>query len=265
MKLSSAVLADKIRFDILERVYSIKDGAHIASAFSLAEILAVLFNDILNFKRTDLTSLNRDKFILSKGHGALAYYCALYEMNIITEEEYKSFDTNGGYFPAQPSKSRELGIDFSSGTLGLGLSYAAGLAISKLNKNNRIYVILGDGEHNEGSIWESAMFIGHHKISNITAVVDYNSMQSDGFSKDILQFDLPKMYSACSWEVNVEELKNAFNRPTLKPKVIIAKTIKGKGISFMENKKEWHHNRISEEQYKMALKELQEREVKIGN
>ena len=244
-------------------VYNLgNNGAHISPALSLADILAVLFNEITDVKRCDFKKNIRDRFILSKGHGAPAYYAVLYEKKIITEDEFDTFDKNGGNYPGQPSKNLDAGIDYSGGSLGLGLSYACGLSLSQKGENNHIYVLLGDGECNEGTVWESAMFAGFHKLNNITAIVDYNRMQSDGFSADILEFDLKAMFKACNWELiecdghNTVELKKAFEVKSEKPKVIIARTIKGKGVSFMENKQEWHHNRITKEQYDVAMKEL---------
>ena len=143
--------------------------------------------------------------------------------------------------------------------------------MSKDAKAHNIYVLLGNGELNEGSVWESAMFAGFNKLNNITAIVDDNSMQADGYSNDILSFDIKKMWEACGWNViecdghNINDLKKAFDIKTSLPKVIIAKTIKGKGISFIEGRPEWHHNRITDEQYELAMNELYQQEIKNGN
>lgn len=261
-----------VRKNIIERVHAVgNNGAHVSPALSIVEIVTVLFCSVLNLKREDFKTCKRDHFILSKGHGALAYYCAMLEAGILTEEELLTFDNNGGDYPGQPSKNIDKAIEYSGGTLGLGLSYACGLALSKESKDYSIYVLLGNGELNEGSVWESAMFAGYNKLKNITAIVDDNSMQADGFSNEIMSFDTRKMWEASGWYViecdghNVDELKKAFEIKTLLPKVIIAKTIKGKGISFMENCLEWHHNRITDEQYEQAMNELSYQEFYNGN
>lgn len=260
------------RKNIVELIHTIgNNGAHVSPVLSIVEIVIVLFCDILKLKRKDFLTNNRNHFILSKGHGALAYYCAMYEAGIITKDELYSFDVDGGDYPGQPSKNLDKAIEYSSGTLGLGLSYACGLAMSKDAKAHNIYVLLGNGELNEGSVWESAMFAGFNKLNNITAIVDDNSMQADGYSNDILSFDIKKMWEACGWNViecdghNINDLKKAFDIKTSLPKVIIAKTIKGKGISFIEGRPEWHHNRITDEQYELAMNELYQQEIKNGN
>jgi len=231
-------------------------GAHIAPSLSMVEILAVLFIKVMRLQ---------DVFVLSKGHGGLAYYTALKEAGIITGEQLDSFETDGGDFPGQPSKKNENGIAFSSGSLGLGLSYACGLAIAAKRQCNdkKIYVLLGDGELNEGSNWEAVMFAKHQKLGNIVAVVDYNGMQSDGASKEILGMDLESMFKALGWQTricnghSIDELAAAFEFSEREvPNVILAKTIKGKGVSFMENNNVWHHNRLNDEQYQNALREV---------
>ena len=236
-------------------------GAHIAPSLSIVEILAVLFICVLR---------SQDDFILSKGHGGLAYYTALKEAKIITNELLDSFEEDGGDFPGQPSKNIQNGIICSSGSLGMGLSYACGLALVAKRKNDdrKIYVLLGDGELNEGSNWESVMFAKHQKLNNLVAVVDHNSMQSDGISSEIIDVDLEGVFKSFGWNVrscdghSVDELSNAFViSETEAPTVILAKTIKGKGVSFMENNNAWHHNRLNEEQYQNAIREVERRGV----
>lgn len=241
------------------------NGAHVAPSLSLVEILSVLYLHVAKFDIDNAVWEGRDRIILSKGHGGLGYYAAMSEKGIISEEQFHSFEKNGGDLPGQPSKNSKLSIECSSGSLGMGLSYAVGLALSNECKKHdcNIYVILGDGELNEGSIWESAMFIGYHHLSNITAVIDKNSMQSDGDTEKVLTFDISAMWKACGWLVvecdghNVSELVKAFALPCdNRPKAIIANTVKGKGVSFMENAKEWHHNKLSDKQLAMALAEI---------
>lgn len=265
--------AHNIRCNILNRACAAgANGAHIAPALSIVEILAVLFLKVMNYDIKNSHNKKRDRFVLSKGHGALAYYAAMYEAKIISEETFLSYEQNGGFLPGQPSKNLDYAIEYSGGSLGLGLSYSIGLALSDECKQNgfKIYTLMGDGELNEGTVWESAMFAGYNNLSNITAIVDKNSMQSDGFTSDILTFDIASMWSSCGWDViecdghDIESLCNAFSQRSNKPIVIIANTVKGKGISFMENTREWHHSRLSEEQLNKALEVLCKRGCKDG-
>lgn len=250
--------ARRIRLNILRLAYGRgRKGTHIGPSLSMAEIMSSLFLNILH---------PDDKFILSKGHGALCYYCALYEAGLITQEQLDSFDIDGGDFPGQPSRNPNNPIQYSSGSLGMGLSYALGLAWSslQLHRNYRVYVVVGDGELNEGNIWEAAMLANHLGLDNLTVIVDWNKMQSDGFSEKIITLNLEELWTALGWNVivcdghDIEQLRIAFDqRVEKKPKVILANTIKGKGISFIENDKNWHHNHLSEEQYLQAVKEVE--------
>ena len=243
------------------------NGAHIGPALSIVEIMSVLYLQIMSIKPSDPIWSQRDRFLLSKGHGALGYYVALYEAGVITKDDLYTYEVNGSYFPGQPSKKLQLGIEYSGGSLGLGLSYGVGIALAAKRKNQSFntYVLLGDGELNEGSVWESVMFAKHNKLSNLTAIIDRNNMQSDGSSDDIMSVDMEALWKGFGWEVvtcnghNVKQLIEAFqHKDTDNPKVIIANTIKGKGISFMENSKDWHHNRLTDELYQRALSELEE-------
>jgi len=249
----------EIRKNILRLAYKAgKKGAHLAPSLSMAEIMTTLFCKVMDH--------DKDLFVLSKGHGGLCYYCAMKEAGLITEEQLNSFEDNGGYFPGQPSRAPGNQVQFSSGSLGMGLSYAAGLAWgAKKNQSDRqIYVLAGDGELNEGSNWEAAMFIPFNQLDNVTVVVDCNGMQSDGFSKDILSVDLPGLFKACKWDVvecnghDIASLAEAFEKKCNAPKAVICHTVKGKGVSFMENDRTWHHNHLTEEQYQAALQEVEE-------
>ena len=247
-----------MRLNILKLAAKVSEegkGAHIAPSLSMVEILAVLFKKIIR---------KQDDFILSKGHGGLAYYTALREAGIITGEQLDSFENDGGDFPGQPSKNIQNGIIFSSGSLGMGLSYGCGLALAaqKRGEDKKVYVVIGDGELNEGSNWESVMFAKQQKLGNVVAVVDYNGMQSDGKSSEIIEVDLESTFKAFGWNVTVcdghstEELSRAFAglNPQL-PTVVLAKTVKGKGVSFMENDNTWHHNRLNAAQHEKAIAE----------
>ena len=240
------------------------NGVHIGPALSLVEILACLHLAVMR-RRSGNSGPFRDKFILSKGHGALGYYVALHEAGLISSDVLNSYERNGGNFPGQPVKNVEAGIVFSSGTLGLGLAYGAGLALGarQAEEDTRVFVVLGDGELNEGSVWESVMFAAHQKLTNLVAIVDRNGMQSDGHTCDILAVDVEGMWRGFGWEVyscdghNVSELLPVLEaKPGDKPIVVVANTVKGKGISFMENNNEWHHNRLTPEQHVRALAEL---------
>ncbi|MDR3305036.1 MAG: transketolase [Clostridiales Family XIII bacterium] len=268
--------ADRVRAHILRRANAAgNNGAHIAPSLCEAEILTVLFQEVLYKNEEDRTDPARDRFILSKGHGALGYYAAMYEAGMITEGEFFSFEVNGGNFPGQPSKHPEHRIEYSSGSLGLGLSYGIGLARSEACRRHpfRVFVYMGDGELNEGTIWESAMYAGFHKLSNIVGIVDHNSMQSDGASSDILLFDIAGMWKACGWAVvpcdghDPEQLLSAFSAAHEdRPLLILAETVKGRGVPFMENAAEWHHSRLTDAQLEEALAAIErDRQYNHGN
>lgn len=235
-----------------------RKGAHIAPSLSLVEMLSVLFADNFDFQN--------DKFILSKGHGGLGYYSVLHAVHQITKEQLDTFEKNGGDFPGQPSRQPDNGVLYSSGSLGLGLSYGVGHAWSmkSLNKLGKVVVVMGDGELNEGSIWESVMLAKQQCLSNLLAVVDWNGMQSDGQAQDIIYMDLEKIWSSFGWNVTVcdghdiADLQKAYTQKEEKvPRVILARTVKGKGVSYMEGLREWHHAHLDEKQYETAMRELE--------
>jgi len=251
-----------------------QNGAHVGGCLCIIEIMATLYGSILNFKPDKPTWKNRDRFILSKGHGSMSFYAALEAVGIITEEKLFTFSQNGGELPCTSHLVPELGMEFSNGTLGFGLTYSVGLALASIKTNNpyNVYVLLGDGECNEGSIWEAAMSAPHLKLSNLTVIIDLNSMQSDGKASDVLDIRLENMWKGFGWEVikvddghNVGELLDAFTQPRIEgtPRVIIAPTVKGKGVSFMENNNEWHHGVLSKELYDMAMKEVSQQSATI--
>ncbi|MDR3163240.1 MAG: transketolase [Helicobacteraceae bacterium] len=264
--------AKEMRLDILRLAFGAgRRGAHIAPALSIADILAVLFLHVMKYPPSSGDKTNTlsnrgvlgDRFVLSKGHGGLAYYTAMFQAGLITKDQLDSFDKNGGDFPGQPFKSAENKIEYSSGTLGLGLSYGAGLALGARLRglSGRIFVLLGDGECDEGAVWEAAMFAAHRRL-NLIAIVDQNGMQSDGASRVILDVDLEKAWKAFNWETiicdghNTDALAKALDRDG-SPTVVLAQTIKGKGVSFMENNRRWHHSFLTEEEYENAVKEIE--------
>lgn len=248
-------LEGKIRKDILTAAHGAgKVGAHIAPSLSLVEICLAVFENY---------DSSKDVFVLSKAHGALGYYAAMHQLGMITDEQFASFEQNGGEFPGQPSRSPNNCIDYSGGSLGMGLSYAAGRAWS--SPSARIFVILGDGELDEGSNWEAASVISKNKLTNICAIVDWNGLQSDGKCDDILNKDLPKIWDAHGWNTvicnghDTRSLSKIMKETVAdRPMVILAKTIKGRGVSFMENSNEWHHHELKDVQYMQAISELKE-------
>jgi len=257
-----------LRQRIIELSYKAgKNGAHVGGCLSLVEILRTLM-EIIN--RDPFYLENRDRLILSKGHGALALYCALEQKGILTSEELDTFETNGTDYFAHAKRNVEKGIEFSGGSLSLGISYAVGVALACKDKqiDNHIYVIIGDGECNEGLVWESLMTASKYKLDNLTVIVDCNGLQSDGFTKDVMDTTLlSDKFTSFGFEVtdvdghDVSALMNAFDNKNDKPQAIIARTVKGKGLSFVENEPKWHHNVISEKLYEQAIEELTQYEI----
>lgn len=249
--------AKEMRRKILSLAYGAgKKGAHIAPSLSLVEIMLAV---TARFRK------GRDEIILSKGHGGLGYYCGLAQAGLLSEQVLARFEENGGPLPGQPSRNPTIGIPYSGGSLGMGLPYAAGLAHGKKlhGEEGTIYTILGDGECNEGVIWESAMLAKKMGLDNLVAIVDCNAMQSDGFTKDVLPCDLPAIWKSFGWSCSecdghdLQELSSALaESKDGVPHVVIAHTVKGKGVSFMENDRIWHHNHITAQQYQEAMKEL---------
>lgn len=231
----------------------------------MVDVLSVLFGRVMRYNPQAITDRQRDVFILSKGHAALGLYATLCEYGIISEEQLNRFEINGDVLQVHPTKHPEYGIDFSGGSLAQGLSFASGLAMGRRlrGESRHTYALVGDGECNEGAIWESAFLAAHQQLDNLTLIVDRNGLQSDGFTQDVLRMDLEALWRACHWETlvcdghDIDALLSAFDAPHHgKPKVIIANTIKGKGVSFMENNKEFHRNRVSAQQLEDALNEL---------
>ena len=245
----------RIRTNILKLTFSAK-SSHIGSSLSIVEILYTLYFNILK---------KNDRFILSKGHAALALYCILYEKGFITYNVLNTYGQDGTRLMAHVSH-KVKGVEFSTGSLGHGLSIGVGMAISAkiLNKKHKVYVILGDGEINEGSVWEAAMSANKHKIDNLVVLIDYNKMQAYGNSSEVLELEpLYNKWSSFGFEVKEVDghdksmLKNVLiNIPFKqdKPNLIICHTVKGKGIVFAENNPEWHHKSKINELDLAALK-----------
>ncbi|MDD3429706.1 MAG: transketolase [Oscillospiraceae bacterium] len=256
--------AQTMRKQILQLGFAAgNNGAHFAPALSIAEICAALYCNVMHIDTADFT--NSDHFILSKGHGSLANYTAMHAAGLLDEATLTRFEENGGPLPGQPSKNLALGIECSSGSLGMGLAYGMGLALADSRKNNsrQTYVLLGDGECNEGSVWEAAQFAAHQKMTNITAIIDANHMQSDGDAAHILNNNPAAMWQGFGWQVitadghSFDSLLAAFDtKSDGRPRVIVAATVKGKGVSFMENAREWHHGRLTQQQLDEALAQV---------
>lgn len=248
-----------------------KEGAHLGGAFSCIEILVVLYRYAMHIDPKNLSDENRDRFIFSKGHGAPALYAVMAGLGIFSEDEVMTFKDSGSVLTGHPARNPDYGIEFSTGSLGQGLSLGVGSCLGmqrKSNKTSRVFVLLGDGECDEGSIWEAAMAASHYQLSNLTVIVDANGLQYDGAVGDVMSLGaLTEKWRAFGWDTyevdghSISGLCSAFDSISLrkqsgKPAVIIANTIKGKGISFMEGNRAWHHNRLTETLYQQALEEL---------
>lgn len=259
--------ANWVRNQVLEMISGAK--GHIGGAFSCTDILVALYYaDILRFNPSNKDWDGRDRFILSKGHSGTALYTILADLGYFPVSELRNYQKEGSVLGGHPDR-KIPGIEADTGSLGHGLGIAAGLALSaKMDKKDFMnIVLLGDGECYEGSVWEAAMFSSHHKLNNLVGIVDRNGLCVTDFIKDCLDIDpLHEKWKAFGWDVNVinghsfEELISVFkgfrSRRSDKPLMIIAKTIKGKGVSFMEGNLDWHHSIPKGEQLEIARKEL---------
>lgn len=260
--------AHDIRREIIEASHDVgRQGVHLGSALSATDILAVLYAKVMKYDVSNPISEDRDIFILSKGHAYVGYYAALAKAGFFTNEDIKEqFMTDNGWLPVHPVKNLQKGIEFSGGSLGTGMPFSVGkaYAMKLAGKQNKVYSLVGDGECDEGSVWEAFMSAAHLGLDNLTVVVDHNSLQQDGPTEEVLSIDITSLARACKWNVivvdghNHKELISAFSQQfdNGKPKCIVAKTVKGKGISFMENDNAWHHANMNEKQYQQAKEEL---------
>lgn len=257
---SCAQVAREMRHDILRMgLQTGSNGAHFGGGLSLVEIMAVLYKSVMRVNPALPRWPERDRFILSKGHGAMAYYAALKQAGFVTDEELMTFKSNHTFLYGHPSMNPDKGIEFSSGSLGLGLALGVGTAIGLRKRGinqSRVFVLMGDGECGEGSVWESAASAAHFGLSNLVAIIDKNGMQYDGPTKDVLNMDdMAEKWGSFGWQVrtvdghNLAELLGAFEDLGGQPTVIVANTVKGKGVSFMENNPTWHHNRLTQTQF----------------
>lgn len=260
-------ISNEVRKLIIEQVHHAKSG-HPGGSLSIADIITVLYFSELNVNPSDPNWEDRDRFILSKGHCAPALYAALALRGYFDKEELQFVRRINSNLQGHPDMNKVAGVDMTTGSLGQGLSVANGMAIAgKIDgKNYRVYTILGDGEIEEGQVWEAAMMSAKHQLDNLCVIIDNNNLQIDGEISSIANpYPIDKKFESFGFEVininghNMSEILEAFKTAKAikgKPVCIVAKTVKGKGVSFMENKVEWHGKAPNEEQYKMAMEEL---------
>ena len=259
--------AKHMRVTALKMANRCGGNAHLGGGLSIMEAMAVLYGAVMNGR--ELPYEARDKFILSKGHGVLGLYAALAEFGVMDESLLDTFMQDGSDLIAHPVMKPEIGLEASSGSLGQGISMAVGLALAAKKKGYtyRTYVLCGNGEANEGSVWEACMSAVNFRLDNFTLFLDNNRMQSDGMSEGVLDVSgkYAGMLKALGFQVaeidgnDMEQVYEAFMAPheAGRPKAIIGNTVKGKGVSFMENNNDWHHNRLTDTQLAAALSELE--------
>lgn len=257
----------KIRREIITIVYHANSG-HVGGSLGATDILVALYYHIMHHRPYEPQWEGRDRFILSKGHCTPVIYAVLADCKYFPEDELKTFRRPGSHLQGHPYQPKTKGVDASTGTLGLGISTAAGMALAaKLKKQDHYYYVLcGDGEIQEGQVWEAAMFANKYKLDNIIAFVDRNYLQTDGNSEEVMPLDpLRPKWESFGWLVyeidgnNFEQIINTVEKAKEqkgKPVMIIARTVKGKGVSFMENEAGWHGTPPGEKDFKRALKEL---------
>lgn len=266
--------AAQVRKGIIEAVYSAQSG-HPGGSLSAADVYTYLFFEEMNIDPKDTKKADRDRFVLSKGHTSPGLYAALANRGFFPVEDLKTFRKYGSYLQGHPCMNATPGVDMSSGSLGQGLSVATGMALAaKLdNADYRVYALMGDGEIQEGQIWEAAMFAGAHNLDNLVAIVDNNGLQIDGRVADVCSvYPIDEKFRAFNFNVinvdgsDFDSLRNAFEsaRKTKgQPTAIIMKTVKGQGVSFMLDKAEWHGKAPNAEQYETAITELDAQIAKL--
>lgn len=267
-------IACDVRAGVIEGIYNAKSG-HPGGSLSIAEILTYLYFKEMNVEASNPQKDDRDRFVLSKGHTAPALYAVLAKKGFFPFDDLKTLRKVGSYLQGHPSMHKTPGVDMSTGSLGQGISVAVGMALGgKISKQNfRVYTILGDGEIGEGQVWEAAMYASAKKLDNLVAFIDNNDLQIDGTISEVnSSYPIADKFKAFNWNVieidgnNFDEIEIALeNAKHCKgvPTAVIAKTIKGKGVSFMENQCSWHGVAPNEEQYKIAMKEIQEAKEKL--
>lgn len=265
--MNSEKLAWEIRKHSIDMVYA-SQASHIGAALSAADILAVLYTEVLNIDPKSPEKANRDRFVMSKGHAGVAVYSTLAEIGFFPIEWLSTYYQNGSNLSGHISHKNVPGVEVSTGSLGHGCVMACGMAMAAKSsgKLHNVYTLVGDGECNEGSVWEMAMIANRFKLDNFTVIVDCNKMQALGFCEDIIPTSpMALKWESFGWSVievvdgnSCEQLRQAFAVPSVgKPRCIIANTVKGKGISFMENNLRWHYSAPQGEFYERAIKELE--------
>lgn len=267
-KLELQKTANEIRKGIVTAVHSAKSG-HPGGSLSAADIFTYLYFEEMNIEPKDPQKSDRDRFVLSKGHVAPGLYSTLAQRGFFPVEDLTTLRHVGSYLQGHPDKKHIPGVDMSSGSLGQGVSAAVGMALSAKLSNDpyRVYTLLGDGEIQEGQVWEAAMFAGARNLDNLVVIVDNNGLQIDGSIEDICSpYPIDKKFEAFNFNVinvdahNFDELADAFKKAREckgQPTAIIAKSIKGKDVSFMENNAAWHGSAPNDEQYELAMKDLE--------
>lgn len=257
----------EVRKNIVNMIYSAKSG-HTGGSLSCADIMTYLFCEKMNIDPKNPKMETRDRFVLSKGHAAPALYSVLGERAFFSKDEFKSLRKTGALLQGHPDSKNVPGVDVSTGSLGQGISNAVGMALGlKTSKSNsKVYCLLGDGEIQEGLVWEAAMCAAHYKLNNLVAILDYNGLQIDGKNEDVMTISpVKEKFESFGWNVlecdghDYDSIAEAFNKAdnsSHKPVMIVAKTIKGKGVSFMEDRAEWHGTAPNEQQREQAINEL---------
>jgi transketolase len=265
-QMSSASLANRIREDVLKMVHQAR-ASHVASCFSIADLLAVLYGQVMHLRPQEPTWEGRDRFILSKGHAAAAVYAALANIDMIPRLDLETYGVDGSLYMTHASH-KIAGVEFSSGSLGHGLPFGVGKALAAKKRALlwRVFVVLSDGEMDEGTNWEAMMFASHHRLDNLVAIIDYNKLQSlSSISQTLGLEPLVDKLTAFGWQVREvdghdhEQLSRELGQTPWcagRPSLLLAHTVKGKGVSFMENKVEWHYRSPNAEQLAAALAEL---------
>lgn len=258
---------------VLKLIHHAKTG-HTGGALSSTDIMVSLYYKIMNIDPVNPQMEDRDRFILSKGHSVEPLWTILADLGFYPEDDLWTFSSFGSKLIGHPN-NKMPGVEMNTGSLGHGLSVGSGLALAakKMNKSYRTFVLMGDGEQAEGSVWEAAMFAAHYKLDNLVAIIDRNRLQISGSTEDVMALDpLDEKWEAFGWEVvqvdgnNLDQLVSALDSSqvvTGKPKLILANTTKGKGVSFIENQADWHHHVPSDDQLAQALEELDQQLTEV--
>ncbi|MEJ5228587.1 MAG: transketolase [Pseudothermotoga sp.] len=273
--LNLRIKAAQIRKELLQMIYQAKTG-HTGGSLSCVDILVSLYFGVMRFDPKNPHSPDRDRFIMSKGHSVEALYAVLAHAGFFDQKELKTYCTFGSKLTGHPT-TKVPGVEVNTGALGHGLAVGVGMALAgKIDtRDYKVYVLMGDGEIDEGSVWEAAQVAAHYRLDNLIGIVDRNKLQISGCTEEVMRLeDLEKKWEAFGWKVlqvdghDIDKLINVFKSiPIVSdvPHVVIAHTIKGKGVSFIENKKEWHHHVPNDDEFQRAMKELDETLQELKN